>query len=477
MKLKHLTAAVLLSSAVTAHASVESVDTKDTIYPVNNKVVTETSASGQSVLSISSRVKEPAAVRSTNETFNASPRHFSYGRGIGRIPTGGVCSALTSEKDWGLCYKPCVSPFKGVGPMCHAGPFTKQQVLDLGIEDKLGEIKREKAKKNKVLSGTKPIFTTDINFHNALCTNFIEGKVLPYDSTSPVKDANLAGVINLSNKLWGKITGKINGEINGAINGAIKESISGDSALSSVVSALELVLLDFSVDAECADTADKRIASFAVNSSVTVGIDSKIFDSALHQVSTISGTGASIPGVANLTIYELIPFRIYGNIALTTGLNSKVKAEYVRNNPLTKVEYKRIFVNGKLTDKAVRVERTVANTTEFNIEPSTGLGLGLRAYLRIPSMLDFIPDVLQLGANFDLNVIKWAMPYTFTENLTQGANMTLVSQKDDRLLSILKSGDGSLIPFFKLFGIKINIFGNKANVEWNGYESIREIVF
>lgn len=479
MKLKHLTAIFLLGTSLAGHASVETINTKDTVYPVTNKVVTEESneMTGRSVLSISSRVGTPQAVP-TKKSFNSKPRLFSYARGIGKIPTNGSCPTPTTEKDWGLCYKPCVSPFKGVGPMCHAGPFTKDEVLALGLEEKIGKIRQEKADARKTISGNKPVFTTDIDFHNALCTNFIEGKVLPYDSNSPYKDANFAGVINLSNKLWDKLTGEVNGAINKAINDSIASSIKGDSALSSVVSALELILLDFKVNADCADTADKKVASFGVDSSVTLSVDSKIFDSALHQVSTISGTGASIPGVANLTIYELIPFRLYGNVALTTGLSTKAKAEYLNSTPLTKVEYKRIFVNGKLTDKAVRVERTVANTTEFDIEPSTGLGIGMRAYFRIPSMLDMIPDILQVGANFDLNIIKWAMPYTFAETLQAGtAPDTLVSTKQDKLLSTLSSGDGSLIPFLKVLGIKIKVFKKKHQAKWDGYESIREIVF
>ena len=41
----------------------------------------------------------------------------SYGRGVGKPLR--VCSGTKSEKDAGLCYKPCKEGFKGVGPMCH----------------------------------------------------------------------------------------------------------------------------------------------------------------------------------------------------------------------------------------------------------------------------------------------------------------------------------------------------------------------
>ena len=41
----------------------------------------------------------------------------SYGRGVGKPLR--VCSGEKSEKDAGLCYKPCKEGFKGVGPMCH----------------------------------------------------------------------------------------------------------------------------------------------------------------------------------------------------------------------------------------------------------------------------------------------------------------------------------------------------------------------
>ena len=41
----------------------------------------------------------------------------SYGRGVGKPLR--VCSGDKSEKDAGLCYKPCKEGFKGVGPMCH----------------------------------------------------------------------------------------------------------------------------------------------------------------------------------------------------------------------------------------------------------------------------------------------------------------------------------------------------------------------
>ena len=53
----------------------------------------------------------------------------SYGRGVGKPLR--VCSGSKSEKDAGLCYKPCKPGFKGVGPMCHpkAGAGIKKTVF------------------------------------------------------------------------------------------------------------------------------------------------------------------------------------------------------------------------------------------------------------------------------------------------------------------------------------------------------------
>ena len=66
----------------------------------------------------------------------------SYGRGVGKPLR--VCSGSKSEKDAGLCYKPCDGPngvkktarlgdtYKGVGPMCHpkAGAGIKKTLFD-----------------------------------------------------------------------------------------------------------------------------------------------------------------------------------------------------------------------------------------------------------------------------------------------------------------------------------------------------------
>ena len=53
----------------------------------------------------------------------------SYGRGVGKPLR--VCSGSNSDKDAGLCYKPCKPGFKGVGPMCHpnAGAGIKKTVF------------------------------------------------------------------------------------------------------------------------------------------------------------------------------------------------------------------------------------------------------------------------------------------------------------------------------------------------------------
>jgi len=54
----------------------------------------------------------------------------SYGRGVGKPLR--VCSGEKSEKDAGLCYKPCKEGFKGVGPMCHpkSGAGIKKTLMD-----------------------------------------------------------------------------------------------------------------------------------------------------------------------------------------------------------------------------------------------------------------------------------------------------------------------------------------------------------
>ena len=53
----------------------------------------------------------------------------SYGRGVGKPLR--VCSGDKSDKDAGLCYKPCKEGFKGVGPMCHpeAGAGIKKTLM------------------------------------------------------------------------------------------------------------------------------------------------------------------------------------------------------------------------------------------------------------------------------------------------------------------------------------------------------------
>lgn len=462
MNYKTLIATAILATSGAASAAIETIASENSVYPLDTTLVTNVNDLGQSNLSISTRVGQGKAVDANAQINDLKPQYISYGRGVGKIPGEKGCEAPATENDWGLCYVPCEADFKGVGPMCH-GKFDKEV-----IGKRLQEIQAKHGSKSG-FAGDKPVFSTDIMFHKAMCTSFIPQGLIPAGAPLSSEIAgltNLAGLLNMTNQGWAKLTGLINGKI----NGAIQESAAKTLGNSAIASALELVLFDFKFNANCdSDAAANTLtASVSLDTSVTINADTKIFDPVLHQVSTMPG--GAIPGVANVSIYELIPFRVYGTIAFTAGANTEFKAVYDNNNQVFSPA-KVVFNGATATGKT-----QVANNTQFSITPAIDLGLGLEAYLRIPSMVEAIPDILQLGANMNLNVFKWSLPFVLSEQLGNGGERPVVLSQEKSLRSILKAGDGNLKPFFRLFGKAINVFGDKANIKWEAFHSVRHLV-
>lgn len=462
-----LASTFLFFGVSTAHALTGSAKTEKTPYPVQSNFLADKQELGTTSFSIRSDIGEAEGKNGSNNVVNPklTPRYISYGRGIGKIPNKGQCEAPATENDWGLCYVPCKAGFTGVGPMCH-GKFSQDTV-----KSQLKAI--QKALGKGPIKGDKPKFVTDVQFNNVLCSKFSIDKVYkPGEAPANFNGTTFAKIISIVGDTSGKaISGAINKAINSKINTALKDALV-------IPAAFEVVLFDFGAGAKCESDKIKnsRTAQLNFDASVTVQADSRGFDEAIHAA---SGPLVSVPGVVNISVYELIPFRIYGDIGVTAGAKFNVKAEYL-NNPLQSI-YKETKVTVK-NKKGQQITTTgkiqVANTTQFEVTPHIGVALGIDTYLRLPSIVSFLPDLLQLGVNFDLNVVNWSLPYIYKETLNKDVSTDLIqsSDKEQSLQSVLTSGDGSVKPFFKVFGIALNVFNKKHMKSWKGYKSVRDFV-
>lgn len=451
----------------TAYALTGATNTEKTAYPVDSNFLIDTQEIGTTSFSIRSNVGEAENTNRSNKVDNPklTPKYISYGRGVGKIPNNSNCEAPTTENDWGLCYEPCKAGFTGVGPMCH-GKFSQDTVSSQlqSIQTALGK---------GPIKGDKPTFVTDVQFNNVLCSKFSIDKVYkPGEAPASFNGTTFAKIISVIGDTTGSaISDKINESINSKINAALKDAIV-------IPAAFEVVLFDFSAGAKCeSDTVrNSHTASLNFDASVTVQADSRGFDEAIHAA---SGPLVSVPGVVDISVYELIPFRIYGDIGVTAGAGFEVSAEYL-NNPLESV-YKatQFTVKDQNGQQSIVTGKTqVANTTQFNVTPKIGLALGIDTYLRLPSFVSFLPDLMQLGVNFDLNVVEWSLPYIYKETLNKEASTDLVisSNKEHALQSVLESGNGSIKPFFKILGIALKVFNKEHSLEWEGYKSVRHFV-
>lgn len=442
--------ALLFSSsafAITKTQSIPVVEKNSPSYPVFNSTVASKDKAGSTYLSFRSQVNERS--KSFNKpVYSKFYMAWSYGRGVGTIPNscpqgktenfwgcyqGKTWSPKTCatgmEKQAGLCYKKCATNFKGVGPMCHGN------LGDLDVSEVSDDVKEQhkKALANanqpgiQLLKNKQPRLKTDIKFNPVVCANktminLVGNKLLP----------------EMLDKSWGKIADKIAG----------KQKIKGPNGktLWVVPGLSKFVLLDLSVGAKCSEKNYISVASINVDSSVTVKVSTKMFDSVFHNLG-----GVSI-GAAKVSIYELIPFRIYGSVS------SKIGTKLAYTSTVHKNMQPVMFNN-----------KPYAHNSTLDVTPQFKLWLASQAYLRLPSLTDFIPDLMQVGAKFHLAVVDWKVPYRLDEGVTNpGINNEW--QLKESLYSDVKSGYGNVKPFLKVLGIDINVFKKEHSASWKGYE-------
>ena len=341
------------------------------------------------------------------------------------------------QKEAGLCYEPCAETFTGVGPLCFGrfGGFADQQrILDQAEGQQAAALAN--SSQGGILLGADqvPKLKTDMSFTPIVCgLDAIEGAF-----GLPIPDP-----INIS--------GSIVNATGDAIAGSISDAIAKDSNNAWFVPSLsQTVLFDFSAQASCQDDGVVATAGLNFKPSVTVQASTRMFDTALHSL-----TGVDL-GIMQVSLYELIPFRIYGTVGATLGADTTIASTVDRSQPA-------IIIDG----------RQHANVTRLDVIPSMDLWLSSEAYIRITSFLSFIPDLLQIGAEFKLWVMELAMPYALEEGVRNVADIN-EAYKTESLRTNIESGRGFINTFLRVLGFDINAFGDDADVHWDGvtYNSV-----
>ncbi len=410
-------------------------------YPVENASIASEDSQGNRILSLRSNINPRSENPLTQAGYSEFKMAWSYGRGIGRIPNScpegftadffgckqgnkriGKQCAVGQQKQAGLCYKKCASNFKGIGPMCHGN------LGDLNLNEVSPEVQaqHQAAVKNASQPGIAlknkqaPRLKTDIMLKKLVCGN---GMFLNLASSK---------LPALVNKSWSQVLQK---------NGSKTIYDKTGKMLWVRPGLSEFVMLDFAVDGKCTDNNERANLKLGVNTSITVKVSSKMFDPALHNIS-----GVSI-GVAKMSIYELIPFRIYGSVGSTLGAKVAFESNILK-------EQAPVIFNG----------RANAHESQLTVDPKFNLWLGAEAYLRIPGFLS--KDFLQLGAKFKLTAVDWHAPYKLYEGIDkEQANHWKL---DETLYSNLQAGSGSITPFFNIMGIQIKSFTQKYSKQWAG---------
>ncbi|WP_430460314.1 hypothetical protein ACQUQU_13960 [Thalassolituus sp. LLYu03] len=338
----------------------------------------------------------------------------------------------------GLCYEPCADTFTGVGPLC-IGQFdgsSGEALLAQQLDAQHEAASAGAASGGIALSADEaPKLRTHVIFTPIMCSlDALDGAfgVLPDPARLGAMAVDAAGDAVL-----------------GAISDAIPASSGGVSYLPSLA---DTVLFDFSADAHCADDGVVATAGLSMDPSVTVKVSTRMFDPALHNLAGVD------LGIMQVSVYELIPFRIYGTVGTTFSANTELTSEIDRTLP-------KLLVEGQ----------QYATRTRLSTEPAMDLWLSSEAYIRITSLFSFIPDLLQLGAEFKLHVLDVAMPYVVEEGL-RGNEGGFELYRQEQLNSELSSGHGYVDTFLRVFGIETNAFGDDADIEWSGYEQQDELL-
>ncbi|MGD8911610.1 MAG: hypothetical protein PVJ68_02540 [Candidatus Thiodiazotropha sp.] len=336
----------------------------------------------------------------------------------------------------GLCYEPCSDGFESAGSLC-VGDLdneTSYSALDSQVSTQ-----QRSALASASTGGVEipdelvPELTTTVVFAPVTCTL-----------------SSLSGIL-------GFIPDPVD-FINDTVTDAIDEAMS-DWANPDLGSAwfiptiANTVLFDLSAEAVCEDDGEIAQAYLTVNPSITVEVQSSFFDTALHDLSGVDLV------IMNLSIYELIPFRIYGSVGATMSVPTELYSVIDRSLPA-------LLIDGQ----------QYANKTTLTVDPSMELWLSTEAYLRVSSLFDFLPDLLQLGAEFNLDVLDVEMPYIMEEGLRANA-VGYEIYREESLVSDLSAGSGSVDSFLRILGIETNIFGDAGDITWDGYQRFDELIY
>lgn len=403
------------------------------------------------------KTTQPA--KTSTEAFELANKKWTYTRGVGTMPVckegyeraGFLCKVEGASffskqipmecpdgkvKDAGLCYKPCADSFKGYGPFC-SGNLAALKPQDLS-EDVAKQHAAALSKFNqpgiKFKETEIPRIKTDTSFGPTIC--------------------KLAPAFEVGNKVFDEASSFLIGKIGKAIKGdadlSIKNS-SGDT-LWSVPSLNKFVAYDLSAKPTCTEEADKYVAKLDIDNSVTVKASTKMFDSLFDNLGGVDA------GIAKVSIYELIPFRVYGSTGVTLGANYNVESTTLKDKPP-------FLVNNV----------PHAHQTALNVTPSLNLWLGLDGYVRITSIIKALPDVVQVGGDVDLDVVKWQLPYALKEGVTY-ADGTRKLFIDETLDSTFSAGSGQAKPFLKVFGQKIKVFKETDTKKWTGHQETENLL-
>lgn len=433
-------------------------------HPVTTNTFSTPIDGGGRYISIQADILPKANQTSTranaDEVFTLASKQWTYTRGVGTIPN--VCKAgyeaaglmckvqgasyfskqIPKEcptgkvNHQGLCYTPCADSFKGFGPFCTGN------LVDLKPENLSAEL----AKKHEAAMAqfTKPGITLKENETPRIKTDMSFGPVV----------CKLAPVFDVGNALIGKASDTLIGKLGEAIKGDLDLSIknsSGDT-IWSVPSLNEFVAYDLSAKPTCKEESDKYVSTLDIDNSITVKASTQMFDSLFDNLGGVDA------GIAKVSIYELIPFRVYGSAGVTLGTNFKVGSTVLKNKPP-------FMVNNV----------PHAHQTSLNVTPMMNFWLGLDAYLRITSVVSSIPDVLQVGGDIDLDIFKWQLPYALTEGVTyqSGARKLFL---DETLDSKFSAGNGQAKPFLKVLGREIKAFKNTDTKTWDGHQESKNLL-
>lgn len=342
-------------------------------------------------------------------------------------------------KEGGRCYEPCNEGFKSSGPLCYGDLNNSGSYKALNSQvSAQHQTALAKASTGgiEVPDGLAPELNTTVVFAPVAC--------------------QISTVIGTLGFIPDAIPDPID-FINDSVNNAIKDAMGdwADPVASSawyIPSIANTVLFDLSADAVCEDDGQIAQAHMTLDPSITVEVKSSLFDTALHDLSGVD------VGVMSVSIYELIPFRIYGSVGATMSAPTELTSVIDRSLPP-------LLINGK----------QYPNKTALIVDPGMEMWLSTEAYLRVTSLFNFIPDLLQLGTEFNLEVLNVKMPYIKEEGLGTNASGYEI-YREESLISDLSAGSGSLDSFLRVLGVDTNAFGGKGDFTWDGYHRYDELI-